>query len=235
MPSYQPYQNNYYSKKRKIQILIAVLTISILAVLLLLLNNSGKKSEQVENTTIGQTRDIPSTRPVSEEENQPESGANRSRSLSDLTTDTDPKPKTDGFSTDSDSSQKEPPVNGPTTDREELQSEESGDDWVSDVDAIREQGLLDFDQDIQQCWDKREQIAQLLAEYDANCTGTSFDAYGNPIVNATTPQCRKLQALINQLRSQLARELEQARNKARKAGLYPGQIRDILEKFNFQE
>jgi len=219
MTAYQPYKDNYYSKKKKTTILVASLSIIALAVSILLISSFNKEPEPVEVKSKNQTKP----------------GNSQERVEANITNNRNLEIETDPFSTESGSEKKTPLINRSKTENNDSSSTITSDEWVSDVDIKREQGLLAFEVSIQQCWNNRERLNQLQVEYDANCLGTSFDAFGNPIANASTPQCQKLMSTINTLRSQMKKDLEQAKYSGRKAGLYPGQIRDILEKYQFQE
>jgi len=226
MTAYQPYKDNYHSKKKKTTMLVAILSITALAVFILLLSSFNKKPEPVEVESQKQREDTPSALQSTTGENQTSPGSKQER-VEEI--------ETDPFPTESGPEKKTPIIDRSKTESNDSRSNITDDEWVSDVDIKREQGLQAFEESIQQCWNNRERLNRLQAEYDANCLGTSFDAFGNPIDNASTPQCRKLMSTINTLRSQMKKDLEQAKYRARKAGLYPGQIRDILEKYQFQE
>jgi hypothetical protein len=220
MTSFQPYRNGYHSRKRKTLILIAVLSFTILVFLIFFLSDSRKDSEQANNPNPPLDNPV---EPAAREDTSPD------RAYIENRTQPDELPAETGILPEENANDPPPP------DRKIIEPEDSSEDWVSDVDRKREQGLLDFDDAIQKCRDKRNQIAELQAEYDTDCTGTSFDAYGNPVVNAQTLKCRTLQSRIIRLRSQLNGELDQAKYRARKAGVYPGQIRDVLGRYNFPE
>jgi hypothetical protein len=235
MTAYQPYKDNYYSKKKKTTILVAILSITALVVSILLISSFNKEPEPVKVESQKQREDTPSVLQSTTGENQTRPGNRQEQVEANITNNRELEPETDLLSTESGPEKKAPLINRSKTENNNSNSNITGDEWVSDVDIKREQGLGVFEESIQQCWNNRERLNQLQAEYDANCLGTSFDAFGNPIINASTPQCRKLMSTINTLRSQMKKDLEQAKYRARKAGLYPGQIRDILEKYQFQE
>ncbi len=235
MTAYQPYKDNYHSKKKKTAMLVAILSITALAVFILLISSFNKKPEPVEVESQKQREDTPSALQSTTGENQTSPGNKQERVEANITDNHKLETETDPFSTESGPEKKPPLIDRSKTESNDSRSNITDDEWVSDVDIKREQGLQAFEESIQQCWNNRERLNRLQAEYDANCLGTSFDAFGNPIDNASTPQCRKLMSTINTLQSQMKNDLEQAKYRARKAGLYPGQIRDILEKYQFQE
>ena len=235
MTAYQPYKDNYYSKKKKTTILVAFLSIIALAVFILFISSFNKKPEPVEVKSKKQIEDTPSALHSTFGENQTKPGNRQERVEANITGNHKPEIETDPFPTESGPGKKTPLINRSKTENNDSSSNSTGDEWISDVDMKREQGLLAFEESIRHCWNNRERLNQLQAEYDTNCQGTSFDAFGNLISNALTPPCQKLMSTIDTLRSQMKKNLEQAKYSARKAGLYPGQIRSVLEKYQFQE
>lgn len=233
MPSSQPYKNNYYSKKHKIQILVAVIIISSLAVLSLLLVTSNKDQEQIESTTIAETNEIPPGQPVETEKNPSESGMGRNRVEGDETTDTDQKSETGWNPAELDYSVNEPAVSRPKTETIETGPKNTREEWESDLDRQREKGFMVFEDVIRQCSETRDKINLLQSEYDSTCLGTTYDAFGNVIELANTGRCQQLRTSINLLKTEIKKNLDLAQYNARKSGVYPGQIREILDKYGF--
>jgi hypothetical protein len=112
---------------------------------------------------------------------------------------------------------------------------------VSDVDAARASGAARFDQAMQAAAQRADQIEEHWKRFRGNCQidTVSSDAQREwfvvrdraPGVKAADPWCtsyaRDLQALVGQL----SEFMTQASEQARRAGVYPGTLRDTRRKY----
>jgi hypothetical protein len=228
MSGYKPYKKNYFSQQKKrmfFSILIPVILIAITVIFYLSRPKISKDidvtkpagnvlhSGEIEKADEPEPYQVPFQKPSKEKVTiQPEIQAETAEnSNSDLVTGPNNTNK------------------GTGSDRPQQESE-----WKSDVDLEREQGVLIFEDVIRQCSDTRDQINQLQSEYDNTCTGTVYDAFGNPINKANTEECVRLMNDIRTLKIELQNNLKLSMENARKAGVYPGQVRDILQKYEFE-
>lgn len=108
----------------------------------------------------------------------------------------------------------------------------------SDTERARREGADTFERAVSRLADQREDVIKLQARYDVECVGTYVPivtvfgvgwpyAEGYLIEKSELPECRALQERVDGRAEALRRALADAEEQARRAGVYPGTLRDI--------
>ena len=222
MPDPNPYRYNYFSHKKKKNLTITgimILILALTAILFIIRNDKQNKVEPNVNMEKEKKSSTPAKTPSAK---QIEINQNLSFDYQEK---------------DNDLPIKQNELTGaePQNKRNMIIKRAQPEEWVSDVDREREKGVMLFEDVIRQCLQTRESINQLQSEYNSTCLGTTYDAFGNVIDLSSTAKCQHLRTTINSLKIEIEKNLELAQYNARKSGVYPGQIREILSKYGFDD
>lgn len=106
----------------------------------------------------------------------------------------------------------------------------------------RETGVGEYDRDVSELADKADEIDSLWQKYRGFCQGTIAVTVGNAygrewfgiyttINAADTPECRMMIQDMQALAVEIDTGMEAAWEKAHRAGVYPGQIRAVQQKY----
>lgn len=109
----------------------------------------------------------------------------------------------------------------------------------------RETGVGDYDRDVSELADKADEIDSLWQKHRDFCQGTIAVTVGNAygrewfgiyttINAADTPECRMMIQEMETLAAAIDAGMEAAWEKAHRAGVYPGQIRAIQQKYSME-
>jgi hypothetical protein len=228
MPVSKPYRDSYFAQKKKKTRILAAVSLVILALLGIIYVTSHDQISKIKTNEKNQAAQ--STKPE------------KNNLAPSITTPSSPTEKNqDGpldfiqENHDLSSQPRELSDSDPTKQKIVIQKKPSSREWISEVDQERERGLVVFEDVIRQCWESRERLTLLQSEYEANCRGTAYDAFGNVIDLSLTLKCQNLRKTIETLKIEIEKNLDIAQYQARKSGVYPGQIREILTKYGFDD
>ncbi len=234
MPDHKPYKDNYFSQKKNKNLTITGIMILILAFAAILFLTRNDKQNKVKPNVNMETDQSVKKETLLEKEKKSSTPAeapsakqieiNQNLSFDYQEKDNDLPIK-----------KNELPGSEPQNKRNMIIKRAQPEEWFSNVDREREKGVMVFEDVIRQCSETRERIKQLQSEYNSTCLGTTYDAFGNVINLSSTKKCRQLITTINSLKIEIEKNLELAQYHARKSGVYPGQIREILSKYGFDD
>ena len=112
----------------------------------------------------------------------------------------------------------------------------------SDLDRERREGAERLEREVARLAPLRDRAARAAAGYAAECEGQYVPVLGGSpnwpypggvIAKADLPECRALSERAAADREQLRQRLDTAQEGARRSGVYPGTIRDILARHGF--
>ena len=113
-----------------------------------------------------------------------------------------------------------------------------------DLERVRREGTEEFARAVARLEARREELVRLRSEYQTDCVGRrtrvpSSRGRRSPYLddemvdNTQLPACRSLSRRIESRSNTLHKALTEAEEQARRAGVYPGTMREILRVHGF--
>ena len=113
-----------------------------------------------------------------------------------------------------------------------------------DLERLRREGTKEFARAVAKLEGRREELVRLRGEYQADCVGRrtrvpSSNRRRSPYLddemvdNTQLPACRSLARRIERRAHTLQSALAEAEERARRAGVYPGAMREVLRMHGF--
>ncbi len=136
-----------------------------------------------------------------------------------------------------------PPTMGKKNERESIPAEETGKEKISIYEERRLKGLEQFEKEVIQYAKKADQMDIEYRRYKDSCMNQSTYVYNygrswfsvwdgyTYINNESLPECKKIWSDFVRLTEEIKAGMIYSMEMARKAGVYPGQVRKVREKY----